>query len=252
MEGKNVIELLQKHRSIRKFSEEKISDEIFRTIIKSGQSAPSSSNGQSYSIINVRKKDIREQLSFLAGNQQHIIDSSHFLIFCADLNRLENITLNANEDITEILDSAEMHLISTVDATLVAQNIAIAAESLDLGIVYIGGIRNNPIETSELLNLPYRVYPIFGMCIGYPMQENIPATKPRLPIEAVLHEDTYNSFEEKKRHIDEYDQIMKNYYSLRTGGSRLDTWSDTITDKRKVPRRMHIKQFLNNRGFSKR
>jgi nitroreductase len=69
-----------------------------------------------------------------------------------------------------------------------AQNVAIAAESEGLGICYIGGVRNNPQQISELLSLPDHVYPVFGMCLGYPAHQ--PDVKPRLPVEAILKEDS--------------------------------------------------------------
>ncbi len=73
----------------------------------------------------------------------------------------------------------ELMLIASVDAALVAQNVLVAAESLGLGGVYVGGIRNDPDKMSELLNLPDRVYPVFGLCLGWPDQD--PDRKPRLP-----------------------------------------------------------------------
>ena len=62
-------------------------------------------------------------------------------------------------------DSTENFIVATVDAALAAQNAAIAAESLGLGIVYIGGVRNSIAEFSETLELPELVYPVFGMCL---------------------------------------------------------------------------------------
>lgn len=244
-----VLKILQNHRSIRQFTNKKISDAHVKEIMLSAQAAPSSSHGQAYSIICVTRLENKKKLAAYAGGQQQVEKCSHFFIFCADLHRLEKIAEKTGVDMTESLNSTEMFLIATIDAVLAAQNTAVAAEALGLGVVYTGGLRNNPEKVSNLLNLPQRVYPVFGMCIGYPDPERIPDQKPRLPLGAVYYENEYIPFEETYSHIAQYDRVMKQYYLERTDGQRADTWSDLITDKRKIPRRLHMKPFLEERGF---
>ena len=132
-------------------------------------------------------------------------------------------------------DSTENFIVATVDAALVAQNAAIAAESLGLGIVYIGGVRNSIAEFSETLELPELVYPVFGMCLGYPDQE--PGLRPRLPVEAVLHHDSYNraTIEEVKN----YDRTSSEYLSLRTHGKNNTPWSALMAKRLAEPVRSH-------------
>lgn len=247
--GAETINILQNHRSVRQFKKDRIPSDILESMLLSAQSAPSSSHGQAYSIINVTDIDKKKAMAEYAGNQQQVIDCSNFFVFCGDLHRLDNIASLERIEIKEVLDSTEMYLIATVDATLAAQNLAIAAEALGFGIVYTGGIRNNPQKVSNLLELPSRVYPVFGMCVGYPQPHQIPEKKPRLPLSVVCHENKYASFEEIYPSIQQYDEIMKEYYLRRTRGSRADSWSHMMTDKRKVPRRMHMKKFLEERGF---
>jgi FMN reductase (NADPH) len=243
----DVIKLLQNHRSVRKFKNRKISDEDLEQIITSARAAPSSSHGQAYSIIGVTDPERKKKLAEYAGGQPHVESCSHFLVFCADLYRSEMIALQQGADMTESLESTEMFIIATIDAVLVAQNTAVAAEALGLGIVYTGGLRNYPYKVTQLLELPKRVYPVFGMCIGYP--EEIPDKKPRLPLEAVYFENKYKGFEEAHKHIQQYDETMKQYYLNRTDGKRSDTWSETMTNKRKQSRRLHMKAFLLEQGF---
>ncbi|WP_307794971.1 oxygen-insensitive NADPH nitroreductase [Alkalihalobacillus sp. BA299] len=245
----DIIKHLQDHRSIRQFTNEKIPKEDIEQIILSAQAAPSSSHGQAYSVICVTEEEKKSKLAEYAGGQQQVENCSHFFVFCADLHRLEKIARRSNINMKEPLDSTEMFLIATVDATIVAQNTAVAAEALGLGIVYIGGLRNNPDKVSDLLKLPYRCYPVFGMCIGYPDSKNIPEKKPRLPHKAVFYKNEYLNFEKTLTYIEEYDEIMKTYYEKRTNGKRSDTWSETMIDKRKIPRRLHLKSFLKDRGF---
>jgi FMN reductase (NADPH) len=244
-----MLKILQDHRSIREFLDKQIPEDDIRNIIRSAQAAPSSSHGQSYSIISIINSEQKSKLAEYAGNQKQVENCSHFFVFCADLYRIKKIAEKQEVDMTESMDSVEMFLVATIDAALVAQNTANAAEALGLGTVYIGGLRNNPYKVSKLLKLPTRVFPLFGMCIGYPDPNKIPEKKPRLPQEAIFYENEYPPFEQTYPYIEQYDEIMKQYYLKRTDGKRADTWSDTMIDKRKIPRRMFMKPFLHDKGF---
>lgn len=243
----SVCGLLQSHRSIRKFTEQPIKRDELKEIIASAQMASTSSHVQAYSIIGVTDQELKKKLAELAGGQEYVESCAHFLVFCADLHRLEQIAKIEGEDVNESLKYTEMFMVATIDAALAAQNAAVAAESLGLGMVYIGGLRNHPDQVSELLRLPDKVYPVFGMCLGYPDQEV--ETKPRLPQQAVYFENEYPDFSMIEAYIHEYDQTMKQYYIDRTKGKRSDTWSQMMATMLKIPRRTHIKSFLLDQGF---
>src|SRR4030095_3428329 len=137
-----VIELLKKHRSIRKYKAPPIPEHDLEQILIAGQPASTSSNIQAYSVIAVTDPQRKQKFAELAGNQQQIVESPVFLVWCADLNNIP-IALDLHEK-AELHQNVEQFLLGTIDATLAAQNAAIAAESLGYGMVYIGGIRNNP------------------------------------------------------------------------------------------------------------
>lgn len=244
-----VTKLLQAHRSIRKFQQKPISQQDMEQIILSAQAAPTSSHVQAYSIVGVTDQTKRDRIAEYAGNQAYISTCSHFLVFCADFYRLEKLLSARQIDATPALETTEKLLVGTVDASLAAQNAAIAAESLGLGIVYIGGIRRNPDKVSELLRLPHRVYPVFGVCLGYPDQD--PQTKPRLPMDVIYHENEYIEFEQQRGFLQEYDEQVKQYYTQRTGGTRQDTWSDSMEKLLTQPSREHMQSFLEERGFAR-
>lgn len=245
----DVISLIHKHQSIRKFKEQQIPNADMEQIISAAQMASSSSHMQAYSIIGVTDQEKKQRLAELAGNQAYVAGCSHFLVFCADLYRLKSLAQEKHDiDISPTLEQTEMFLIGTVDAALAAQNAALAAESLGLGIVYIGGVRNNPQEISDLLGLPDHVYPVFGMCVGYPDQD--PGVKPRLPQEAVYFENTYQTYDQVKDKLEEYDQTMSEYLRQRTEGKRSEAWSSSMSQRLKEPNRRHINSFLAKRGFT--
>lgn len=82
-------------------------------------------------------------------------------------------------------------MLGAVDTALAAQNALVALESMSYGGCYIGGVRNHPAEVAAELNLPPKVFPLFGLTVGKPDPGRPASVKPRLPQEAVLYNETY-------------------------------------------------------------
>jgi len=132
---------------------------------------------------------------------------------------------------------------------LMAQPMVVAAESAGLGICYIGGLRNNPREVSDLLQLPGGVYPVFGLCLGYPDQN--PERKPRLPLAVVLKDEGYNEVGDVQR-IAAYDEQVREYYRQRSGGGLGQSWSEQVAGLLSEKARPHMRGFLAEQGFTLR
>jgi FMN reductase (NADPH) len=242
-----VIGLMKRHTSMRKFTEQPVADELLHDILSAAQCASTSSNVQAYSIINVTDNSLRQQLSAISGNYSYVLECPVFLVWCADLFRLRAAYARQEQGEPAYVGTMENLIVATVDTALAAQNAAVAAESLGLGIVYIGGIRNQIAEVARLLKLPQHVYPVFGMCLGYPDQQT--GVRPRLPLAAILHENGYEQ-ERAEEPVAEYDRTMKEYITLRTGGKRTSTWSEDMANKLKTPARLHMKSFLEQMGLA--
>lgn len=239
-----VIDLLNRHRSIRKFTAEPIAQDTINTLVQAGQAAATSSFIQACSVIQVNDTSHREQLAEFAGGQTYVSEAPVFLVFCADMRR-HQIACEMHEAPMQS-GYTEQFITATLDVGLFAQNVAVAAESLDLGVVYIGGLRNRIAEVASLLALPELVYPVFGLCIGHPDQN--PEIKPRLPLEVVLKQDRYDDADDARR-IAAYDQAVSEYYSTRTGGNKTMTWSEQISGMLTKEARPHMRAFLEDRGF---
>lgn len=238
-----VIETILNHRSIRKFEDKPLTQFQIEKLIASAQAASTSSYIQAYSIIGVTDKEKKEKLAELSGNQAYVSENGLFLVFCADLYRHEVIGRMEEKDLDESLESVERFMVAVVDASLAAQNAAIAAESMDLGICFIGGIRNNLTEVKKVLNTPERVIPLFGLAIGVPLKET--DKKPRLPMAAVYYENEYQQDESKiVTELEEYNRVIKQYYTDRTKGKRQDTWSEQMAKMLERPSRMYMKEFV--------
>lgn len=238
------IECLTAHRSIRKYKDLPVSEQVIEQIISAAQWSSTSSHFQAYTIINVQDKTKREIIAQAAGGQKWVMQAPLFLVFCADLHRAKKYWLNKQD---RVFSNNEFFIIATVDATLAAQQAFVAAESLGLGGVYVGGIRNNLQMVSEALNLPNLVYPVFGICLGYP--DDNPGPKPRLPMQAVYKVDSYDESGDAEL-IAVYNQQIKEYYLERTGGTTDESWSERCGRLMMEKTRDNLGLFLKEKGFN--
>lgn len=242
-EMNDVIGTILNHRSIRQFEDKPLTDEQIRTIVSCAQAAATSSFIQAYSIIGVKDPVKKKELAELAGNQEYVEKNGHFFVFCADLYRHTLIGEKECKNVEASLESTEKFMVALIDTALAAQNAAIAAESLGLGICYIGGIRNNLEDVKKVLHIPDRVIPLFGLAVGYPAK--VTGQKPRLPFEHVYHEDGYEQNKEVNLHqLDDYNEIIANYYQQRTNGVRKDCWTEQMAAMLEKQTRMYMKEFI--------
>lgn len=243
----DVIDLIKSHRSIRKFLAQPVDQDLLQRCIEAGQSASTSSFIQACTVIQVTQPDLRSSLAEWAGNQAYVEQAPVFLVFCADMHR-HQLACDMH-DAPMQSGFTEQFITATVDCALFAQNVALAAESEGLGTVFIGGIRNQIDKVADALELPALVYPVFGLCLGYPDQN--PEVKPRLPLSVVLKQNSYN-FTKDCDDIAEYDKAVRDYYRTRTGGQKEMTWSEQISGMLVKEARPHMLSFLQNRGFLKK
>ncbi|MFT0861356.1 NADPH-dependent oxidoreductase [Ancylobacter sp. G4_0304] len=179
------------HRSVRAFSDKPLPEGTLDVLVAAAQSAPSSSNVQAWSVVVVEDAQQRARLARIAGGQKHIVQAGLFLVFVADLSRVQRLADRAGVT-SEGLDYTESFLIASIDAAFAAQNALVAAESLGLGTVYIGALRNNAEETAEVLRLPPRSFAVVGLAIGWPDPAVATDVKPRIPQAALVHRDAYS------------------------------------------------------------
>jgi nitroreductase len=201
--NKAFIDLIRHHASVRSYRADPVPAHTLEAVIAAAQQASTSSNLQMYSVVAVIDPMRRARLAALCGNQAFIAEAPVFLAWCADLNRLDRVsTMRGYVQATHYVEN---FLVAAMDATIVAQTAALAAESLGLGICYVGAIRNDPGAVIELLHLPKLVFPVTGMTMGWPAAE--PRQRPRLPLPAVLHREWYDP-EAQEAAIRAYDSAM--------------------------------------------
>jgi FMN reductase (NADPH) len=210
------------HRSIRRFKEDSVPDAHIVEAVRAGQMASTSSAVQAYSVIRVRDAGKRAALAELSGPQEKVARCGAFLVICGDARRHRVICERAGAPYAETFES---FLVAVIDASLLAQNMTLAFESLGYGVCYIGGIRNDLPRVRELLGMPVGIYPLFGLCVGLP--DEAPGPRPRLPAGAVLFDDAYPTDAALLEGVDAYDASYREYLVAR-GAPKVAGWSEAM------------------------
>lgn len=252
----STIEIIQSHRSIRAYKPDPVPDATIELIVRAGQRASTSSNMQFTTVIAVKDAQRRAQLATLCGDQEHIRQAPIFLAWCADRRRLD--VACEMQGYTQNTDFLETFLVAAVDVGIFMQTTTIAAESLGLGICYIGAIRNNPQQIIELLNLPHHLFPVSGMTLGWPDAD--PMVRPRLGLNALLHWEEYDEGS-LKAELTAYDKAMA--ATGIYGGRQVQTadgqteienygWLEHSARRVSTAGRQALRQIVENQGWALR
>ncbi|TBU73515.1 NADPH-dependent oxidoreductase [Pseudomonas daroniae] len=247
-----VIEHLLAHRSVRSYLERPLPAGTLETLLAAAQSAATSSNLQAWSLLAIEDPVRKERLATLANDQAHIRKAPLLLIWLADFSRAQRIAEQRDVHLQApaYLDSL---LVGSIDAALAAQNAVVAAESLGLGTVYIGALRNNLQAVIDELQLPPLVFPVFGLCVGYTDPQQPAAIKPRLPQAVTLHRETYRT-EGEPEQIAAYEGTAAAF--SRAQGQNTPGWSEQVINRLKGVESLHgrerISHTLNEQGLALR
>lgn len=258
-EWNHTLDLLLRHRSHRLWMDAEVDEPTLRTILAAAQSGSTSSNQQVVSVVAVRDQRRRDALAEVAGARQapHIRSAPLVLVWLIDYSHAR---LLAERDGAEIdgQDYLDAVLVGATDIGIAGQNAVTAAESLGLGTVFLGSLRNDVEKVAEILELPDGVVPFVGLEIGWPDPSEPAGIKPRLPQEAVLHHETYGSGVPgsgvTEEVIEDYDRRLSEYYA---GFGQKHRWSTQLLRRLGVSaltatNRQHIRRALERAGFRMR
>ncbi len=245
-----VLSLQYRHRSVRRFTSDPVSEEVVTALVAAAQSAATSSNQQAWSVVEIRDTARLQTIAALAGNQRFIQDAGVFLVFVADWARARTIA-DASASPSEAVDYLESTLVGFVDAALAAQNAVIAAESLGLGTVYVGSVRNAPEQIADLLELPSGAFPVVGVAIGHPDPADRAGIKPRLPQEVVRHRERYAPADPAA--LAAYEAAVRDYYRTQNADRGwLATVLARVRDRTGLHGRHTMRASLQRRGLPSR
>ena len=184
----DAIELANAHRSIRSFTNQNVDDDLLNQLLMAGLRSSSSGNMQTWSVIVTRDKARKQQLYDLHLQQEMILEAPLVLTFCADVFRMrEWVRIN---DSKQSFDDMLGFLTGTVDAIIAAQTVCLTAESMGLGICYMGTTWWAADQIIELFALPNYVFPVTSVVLGYPAEN--PPRRDRLPLDVMVHQEQYN------------------------------------------------------------
>ncbi|MCB4825547.1 nitroreductase family protein [Roseicella aerolata] len=212
------------HRSVRGYRPDPLPPGTLETLVAAAQSAATSSNLQTWSVVTVEDPAARAVMAEVAGAQKHILECPLFLVFLADVSRNDRLG-QAEGRALEGLPFLETFLVAAIDAALAAQNAVVAAESLGLSTVYIGALRNDPARVAETLGLPPGAVGVFGLCVGYAKAGAEGEVKPRLPQSIVLHRRRYDALGEPAARTS-YDAEMRGFSQRNEMAA--DTWTARV------------------------
>ncbi|MDR2887865.1 MAG: nitroreductase family protein [Bacteroidales bacterium] len=182
--------ILLERRSIRKYSAEDVDDATLNAILEMGCRASTTGNMQVYSIIVTRDGEMKKRLAPFHFNQRMVAEAPVTLTFCADFNRFNRwCRLRSAEP---GYDNFLSFVTAAIDAVAVAQTVAVAAEARGLGICYLGTTTYTAGGIIEALGLPAGVVPVTTITLGWPAEQ--PEQVDRLPLEAVVHCETYGDY----------------------------------------------------------
>ena len=205
-----VLTTILAHRSVRAYLPDPLPAGTLECLVAAAQSASTSSNLQTWSVVAVEGPARKARLAELASGQKHIVQCPLYLIWCVDLARLR-LAAEERQIVLNGLDYLEPFIVGVVDAALAAQNAAVGLEFLGLGHVLIGAMRNHPEEVAAELGLPPHVMALFGICVGYPDPTVATGVKPRLPQRAVLHREQYSAAGQSEAFV-EYDERIRAFH----------------------------------------
>lgn len=248
------IALQLNHKTSRRFSNDPIESDVLKLIVGCGFSAPSKSDLQQSSLIQISDPDLRHEIGNLIPTMPWIIEAPAFFVICGDSRRIRRICKLKQKSFAN--DHLDAFLNAASDAAMVLQNMIVAAESVGLGSCPVSVIRNHMTKIVALLSLPKYVFPLAGLCIGRPLKPNYKSM--RLPLSVTWHIDKYED-EDLPREVISYDQRRDEVFSIprekqkfiqEYGMCDFYGWSEDKARQTSKPERADIGQIIRNQGFS--
>lgn len=189
------IETILKHRSIREFKSDEVSQEVLDNILKAACNGSTMGNMQLYSIIVTRDKEMMQKMAPAHFNQPIATNAPLILTFCADFHRFNQYCAFRDAE-TEAYSNLQAYHWAVIDALIAAQNACVAAESQGLGLCWLGTITFNVDKFVDILKLPKHVVPVACVAMGYPMQT--PELTDKLYYADLVHQEVYQEYDEER------------------------------------------------------
>lgn len=180
-------------RTIRRYSQKQVDDEMLREMIEGASHAPTTGNMQLYSVVVTRSVEAKALLAPAHFNQPVVKNCSVVLTFCADFNRFERWCEISNA--VPGYKNFQSFMTAVLDTVIFAQQFCTIAEMKGLGCCYLGTTTYNAPEIAEVLQLPDRVVPVVTLTVGYPEGESV--VSDRIPVDGIIHCERYDDYSDE-------------------------------------------------------
>ncbi len=238
-----VLARMAAHRSVRRFAPTPVPAATIEAAVRAAEQAATSSWIQAYSLLQVTDVDERARLSELTGGQPQVAQAGAFFCVCADVRRQRLVARRAGAPYHANL---ETFLLAVIDASLFAQNLTLAFESMGLGCCYIGGLRNDLRGVDALLELPQDVWALFGLCVGEPAADEGAEQRPRFDPRSIWSVGRHPTDDELLQQTDTFDEVAAQHYAQRGLPGR--NWSGALWRKFKAPLREELLAYYTAKG----
>ena len=239
-------ELFEARTSVRRYEREVISAEALETIYAAIRNTPTSYNGQQFSVIDISDQALKEEL-YAITNQKQIKTCNHFMMFCADYNKIDTLAKLKNLEIPDFKGTMDGVMVGIIDAALAMENALVAAISCGLGCCCVGYARTaSPEKIAELLKLPKGVFVVCGMAIGVPREH--PDLKPKQSAALMIHQNHYRT-DDIAPELKDYDTQVSEYNRTRSGGTTENDWCAHILGYYQEALRYRMLDYINGQGF---
>lgn len=215
-------------RTIRKYSEQAVSETLLKWLLTEAERTPTMGNLQLYSVIVTRNKEMKRKIAPAHFHQPMVEGAPVVLTFCADFRR--TTVWAENRKATPGYDNFLSFVNAATDALLYCQTFCHLAEAEGLGTCFLGTTIYQPQSLIDVFHLPRLVMPVATITLGWPDEQ--PAPTDRLPIESILHEETYQDYTPEL--IDKYyshkEQLEENRHFVEINYK--ETLAQVFTDLR--------------------
>ena len=249
--GLDELARLAARRVHRRFLGRDVPPELLRLLCACALAAPSKSDLQQGDILIVRENSRRARIADLLPDMAWVRESPVFLVFLANGRRVPQVAQMRGKPFPN--DHLDLFFNATVDAAIALATFLRAAEAVGLGCCPISVIRDRAREVSELLELPQKVVPIAGMCVGWPADEG--GITPRLSLDTTVHHECFAEGDVAAQ-IDAYDRrraATRPYRNQRDparfGTAKFYGWSEDKARQYAVPLRADFGAFVRAQGF---
>lgn len=240
------------HASHRRYADRPVDPELLNLLLACAFSAPSKSDLQQADVIHVADRAKVAAITALIPDMPWIANAPVFLVFCGNNRRARQVGAWRGKPFVN--DHLDHFMNAAVDAGIVMTTFIRAAEAVGLGTCPISAVRNRCKELDALLELPDHVFPVAGLCVGYPAEPG--RITPRLPLDVTMHTDRFDetNVQEKIEAYDRRRHELQPYRKQRRlplfGEVPFYGWSEEKARQYAVPERADFGAYIRSKGFT--